>query len=294
MRKDVYEIITERILNQLEKSVVPWHKPWAGGNAGKPKNLISNKEYRGINVFMLAFQGYDSPFWLSFNQVKKCGGNVTKGQKATPVVFWKWIETEKDDPDTGEKKVSSIPLIRYYNVFNTIQCEGIDHKRVKELQEDDTAFDFEPIELCESIVAHMPKRPGITHIENRAYYRPPTDTVNMPKQAKFELPEAYYSTLFHELTHSTGHETRLNRKPSDVPIFCGDKEYSQEELVAEMGAAFLCGVTGIENHTIDNSAAYIDHWLTVLKDKKNKKMLVMAGAQAQKAADYIQGITFDG
>ncbi len=295
MGKDVYSIITEQIIEKLESGVVPWHQPWSGANGASPRNLISNKPYRGINVFLLGFQGYESPYWVSFNQCKKAGGKVKKGSKSSMAVFWKWFDAEESDPsDPDSTRTVKRPFLRYYRVFNTEQCEGISHKRVKELRESETdTFDFDPIEACESVVSGMPNAPQIEHIENRAYYRPSTDTVNMPKAERFELTEEYYSVLFHELCHSTGHESRLNRRPSTEIRAFGDREYSQEELVAEMGAAFLCGVTGIENKTIDNSAAYLDNWLGVLTDKKNRKLLVMAGAQAQKAADCIQGITFD-
>lgn len=292
-KKDIYEIITDKILEQLETGVVPWQKPWSGGQGCMPKNLISDKAYRGINVFLLGFQGYDSPYWLSFNQCKQVDGNIIKGQKASMVIFWKWINNkEESEPDTNNPEEKGFPMLRYYNVFNTEQCTDINHKRVKELRDAEKEFDFDPIPVCEAIVEGMPKRPEIQHIENRAFYRPSTDKVNMPKQERFKCPEQYYSVLFHELTHSTGHENRLNRRPSDVPRIRGDKEYSQEELVAEMGAAYLCGITGIENKTLDTSAAYIENWLSILKNSKNKRMVVMAGAQAQKAADFIQNITF--
>jgi len=295
MRKDVYEIITERIIAQLESGVVPWHKPWSGGEQHTPRNLISNKAYRGINIFLLGCQGYESPYWLSFKQCRKAGGHVVKGQKASIAVFWKWLDVDKKDPETEEIVKDRIPMLRYYNVWNTEQCADLDHKRIKEMQEstESEEHEFDPIDSCEALISAMPTPPSIQHIENRAYYRPSADRVNMPKREKFAKVPEYYSTLFHELCHSTGHESRLGRQGITETHFFGDREYSQEELVAEMGAAFLCGVVGIENETIDNSAAYINGWLTKLRDRKNRKMLVMAGSQAQKAADYIRNIKFE-
>lgn len=282
-QEKIYEMVTDRIMTKLEAGVVPWHKPWAGGDM--PVNLVSKKQYRGVNVWLLSCMGFSSPYFVSYKQAQELGGTVKKGEKGCPVVFWKWLE--KKDPDAREGEISTkdrkIPLLRYYTVFNTDQCEGIDHAKIP--TSDLPVREIEPIEECELMVAGMPKRPEITHTEQRAYYRPSTDTVNMPAQETFEGDEEYYSTLFHELTHSTGHESRLNRRGSDTPRNFGDREYSKEELVAEMGAAYLCGVAGIENKTIDNSAAYIASWMKALRD--DKKMVVQAAGQAQKAADFI-------
>jgi antirestriction protein ArdC len=278
----VEDVITERIIEKLESGVVPWHRPWAGGEA--PKNLITKKEYRGINVFMLSCACYSSPFWASYKQITELGGTVTKGEHGYPVVFWKFIDAKEKD-ETGKDVKKSIPFLRYYTVFNVEQTSGIDETKIPEL-----AIKYnqlEKLEQCENLVMAMPKRPEILHQEQRAYYRPSADCVNMPKMETFNNSEEYYSTLFHELTHSTGHETRLNRRGSDVVRHFGDKEYSKEELIAEMGAAFLCGHCQIENRTIDNSAAYIKSWLSKFKD--DKKMVVYAGAAAQKAVDFILG-----
>lgn len=283
MSNKVYEIITNTVIEKLEQGNIPWHKPWSGG--AFPKNLISKKEYRGINVFLLAAQGYASPYWLSFKQVKQVGGKVRKGEKSTIVVFWKPVEVTETDKETGEKKKKTIPFLRYYRVFNTEQCEGIDPKKVPTIE---VNSDFQPIEACEKTVAEMQDKPNIRHEENRAYYSPLQDFVNMPKKEYFKKEEFYYSVLFHELGHSTGHESRLARKANDGWGFFGSESYSKEELVAEMTAAFLCGIHQIEMETIDNSAAYIKSWLSKLQD--DPKMVVLAAAQAQKASDYILNI----
>jgi len=273
---NVYEVVTNRIIDQLEKGCVPWQRPWIGGEA---KNLASGKAYRGINPFILASAGYSSPYWVTFKQAQQRGGMVRKGEKGTPVVFWKW--NEYDDKDNPEKK-KKVPMLRYYTVFNAAaQCDGLDVPEV-------TQQIVDSIATCDAIVDSMPHAPTIEHAEPRAYYVPASDTVNMPAKNLFSSSEEYYSTLFHELTHSTGHRRRLNRDTlTDLCPF-GSTNYSKEELVAEMGAAFLCGVTGIENKTVDNSAAYLASWLRKLRG--NSKLLVMAGAQAQKAADYIRNI----
>ncbi len=280
----VEEVITARIIEKLEQGTVPWHKPWAGGEY--PKNLITKKEYRGVNVFILSAMGFSSPYWVSFKQAQELGGAVRKGEKGCPVVFWKWLQKKDDDGNITEDK---FPMLRYYTVFNVGQVEGIDEEKIPALAI--KYNDLEKIEQCETVVMAMPKRPKILHNEQQAYYTPSRDFVNMPKMNSFDSAEEYYSTLFHELTHSTGHEIRLNRKGfgagDGVWSVFGSAPYAKEELIAEMGAAFLCGHCQIENKTINNSAAYIKSWLRKLKD--DKKMVIMAAAQAQRAADFILG-----
>jgi len=282
MKLNVYEIITEKIISLLSQGVIPWSKPWKP-EAGEHMNLVSGKPYRGINVFLLGCAGYDSPFWLSFKQAKKLGGSVKKGEQGSIVVFWKWIIKEEIE-DNGEKKYKKIPLLRYYTVFNLEQCEGIDAPApVLEPVEKKN-----PIKEAQTIVDGMPNRPAIVHGGNAAAYSPAPDRIKMPELEQFVSSEEYYSTLFHEMTHSTGHASRIGRKDIEHVKPFGSVEYSKEELIAEMGAAFLCAVAGIENKTINNSAAYIQGWLKELKN--DKKMVVFAAAAAQKAADYIQGI----
>jgi antirestriction protein ArdC len=274
----VEEIITQRIIDKLESGTVPWHKPWAGG--GIPKNFTSKKEYRGINPFILGSAGYAYPYFLTYNQAKQCGGHIKKGSKGLPVVFYKTIEKEdSDDPEKSEK----YQVLRYYTVFNIEQTVGIDY--ADSVTDIPTLDNFQAILQAESLIQNMPNKPKCQEIENRAYYSPTMDLVNMPKREMFESEPFYYSTYFHELTHSTGHESRLNRKTlKDLAAF-GDHDYTKEELCAEMGAAMLCGNVGIENRTIDNSAAYIAGWLKALKS--DKKFVIQAAAQAQKAVDYI-------
>jgi len=277
----VYDLINSRIIELLQQGTVPWRKTWHSG-ANYPKNLVSKKEYRGVNVFMLACQEYSSPYWLSFKQAVDKGGHVRKGEKSTPVVFWKWIDRKDVDGANPEEANGNgkVPLLRYYSVFNLDQVEGIPSPPAETISNS-----FTPIEKAEEMIAGMPKRPDIRHGGNKACYSPMLDYVKLPKPEAFESPEEYYSTAFHELTHSTGHASRVGRKGILEPSYFGSHEYSKEELVAEMGAAFLCGHAGIEQKVLENSAAYIQGWLRSLKN--DKTLLVHAAAQAQKASDYI-------
>ena len=277
-KNNAYAVVTDRIIELLEQGTVPWHKPWSGG--GLARNLVSKKTYRGINCFLLNITGFGSPFWMTFNQARKLGGHIRQGEKSMPVVFWKWIEVE--DRETGE--VVERPFLRYYRVFNLEQTEGI----TVPAEESPKDRPFSPIEACERIVQGMPNKPMAQHVYPAAWYKPSLDLVNMPRPETFDKPESYYATLFHELAHATGHVSRLNRPTLvDMAPF-GSTNYSKEELVAEMTAAMLCGVAGIENQVIDNSAAYIQGWLKKLKD--DRKLVVQAAGLAQRAADHIQGV----
>lgn len=280
MATNIYDMINNRITDLLEQGTIPWRKPW-NAQSNYPKNLISKKKYRGVNVFMLACQQYDSPWWLSFRQVQEKGGHIIKGEKATPVVFWKWINTvDVDISEDQGSKIVKIPILRYYNVFNLNQTEGITTPEPEE-----THNQFDPLQQAEQIIQTMPLLPDIKHGGNKAYYSPSLDYVQLPQQHTFNTIEEYYSTLFHEITHASGHVNRLARKSILEPSYFGSHEYSKEELVAEMGSAFLCGYSGIENVTLANSAAYIGGWLKALKN--DRTLLIHAAAQAQKAADYI-------
>lgn len=280
MGVNVYDVINKKIMELLESGKVPCRKTWNAAT-NQPKNLVSKKDYRGINVFLLACMPYNSPYWMTFKQVQDKGGHVIKGSKSTPVIFWKWLDKRDADTQVNETTTTGkIPLLRYYSVFNLEQCEGI---KAPEPQE--TVNEFNPIDKAEEIISTMPLLPEIKYGGNRAYYSPALDYVQLPQQHTFQTAEEYYSTAFHELAHATGHAKRLGRKSILEPSYFGSHEYSKEELVAEMGAAFLCGFTGIEQKTIENSAAYIQGWLRELKN--DKTLLIHAAAQAQKAADYI-------
>ena len=288
MTQDVYAKITARIVSALSAGVVPWHQPWHAAQ-GRPRNLLSGKAYRGINLWLLSGQG-GSPFWLTYRQAGQIGGYVKKGEKGSTVIFWKFIARPggQQDEQQDDKERSGHIVARSYTVFNATQCD-LPKAWAQRAGGDVPAMDpAHRIAACEKVVAEMPSRPAITHGGSAAFYRQSVDQVTMPEPGSFEAPELYYSILFHELTHSTGHAARLNRATLVDAVRFGDTNYSKEELVAEMGAAFLCGVAGIANRTIDNSAGYVHGWLKKLSN--DTRLLVQAASQAQRAADYILGM----
>jgi antirestriction protein ArdC len=280
---NVYEIITDRIIKQLESGAAPWHKPWqTRGQGGLPRNLITGHEYRGINVWVLLSSGHSSPYWLTFRQTKELDGHVRHGESGLPIVYWQFGRREvQDGVEVIEKR--SV-LCRYYTVFNSEQCEGL---RLQPLQPVEDQPQVDPIQSCEQVVSDWQTKPAIRHGGDKACYSKNLDYVQMPDRSSFEGAEEYYSTLFHELTHSTGHPERLNRQTLTEFERFGDANYSREELVAEMGAAFLAGYCGIENRTINNSTAYLASWLKALQD--DSRLVLVAAGQAQRAADLILG-----
>ena len=265
---DIYESVTARIIESLEKGVVPWRKPWA---VQAPRNLSSDHVYRGINQILLSCTPFSSQYWVTFNQARELGGSVKKGEKATPIVFWKIYENEDEDRRF---------VLRRYNVFNVEQTEGIYVPKIEPRT-------FDPIAECEAVVAAFKDPPSIVHGGTQACYMPSLDRIWMPARAAFTSPAEYYSTLFHELAHSTGHANRLARKGVTDRNSFNSHTYSFEELVAECGAAFLCAHAGISSQVIDNSAAYIQSWASKLKSEP--RWIVDASAQAAKAADLILG-----
>lgn len=287
MTFDLYAEVTNQIIAMLDKGVVPWRSPILGrgtaGGGGHPKNLESTKPYRGVNVFLLAFtayaKGYGSSYWLTFNQAKARGGSVKKGEKASMVVFWKQLEIT--DEQSGQEK--TVPMLRYYNVFNVEQCDGLKAPDAVPF----TPTEFKPIEIAEQLTKGYSDGPAIEHGGQQAVYRPVTDTVRLPEATRFASTEEYYATLFHEFAHSTGHSKRLDRGLDSNPKPFGSPDYGKEELVAEMAAAFLCGEVGIKPAVIDNQAAYIGGWLKQLKN--DKKLVIAAAGAGQKAADWIRG-----
>lgn len=266
----VYEYVTEQIIKQLENGVIPWKRPWIGNAL----NYVSRKSYRGINTFLLSRKGE----YLNFNQIKALGGTIKKGAKSEMVVFFKVVDKKTDGAEQGEEKDRYF-ILRYYKVFHLSDVEGIESK-IKEPEQKN------PIEEAEKVIQEYNNCPPIKHeLVNKAFYNPVLDYINVPPISNFPETEEYYSTMFHEMGHSTGHKKRLGRFEGVENAHFGSDEYSKEELVAEFTASMLCGVAGIEQKTIKNSAAYIQSWLGVLRD--DKKILVQAASQAQKAADYI-------
>lgn len=271
---NVYEIVTNKIIEKLEQGTVPWQKPWVNG--GGAVNWKTQKPYRGINTMLLEPGEY-----VTFKQVQEVkGGKVKKGAKSDIVVFWKWIE--KENKDTGKEE--KIPLLRYYKVFNINQCEGLESKRKEE------TFEHNPIEEAENIVKGYMNPPTFSYNSGEAYYQPGRDHINVPPMQDFKKVEEFYCTLFHECVHSTGHKSRIARSGILEKAKFASESYSKEELTAEIGASMLTGLAGFIDATFDNSASYIQSWLRKLKD--DKTLIVIAASQAQKAVDYILGVKY--
>ena len=279
-----YQIVTDAIIKKLKEGTVPWHKPRVGG--GAPRNLISRKVYRGINYWMLATSEYTTSYLATHNQLKKIGGYVKKGQKATVVVFWKPLNsinvTDNEEEETTVVKKKGF-MLRHYHVFNLDQC-WVPDRVLKKLTKTEMVKGAGINKKCQAIIDGFKDAPSINK-GNKACYNPKTDTVTMPLKKSFESTTDYYDVLFHEYAHSTGHKSRLNRKEVMNNNFFGSEDYSKEELVAEMTSAFLCNEAGILDRTVDNSVAYIKSWIQVFKD--DPKMVILAGGSAQKAADHI-------
>ncbi len=284
-KADAYQIITDRILEKMAGGQIPWQKPWHA--LGAPRNYATQHVYTGVNAFLLHFftEGDQLPLFVTFQQAKKLGGNIRKGAKGLPIIFYNVMEKQqKEQP--GE--VDLIPFAIYSTVFNVADVEGV-HLLLPEA----VPGQHRPIEAAEALVTSWAERPRIASLDQRAYYVPGQDYVNMPAFGSFLNAEHYYKTLFHELTHATGHPSRLNRPDLAGNMATkGAAGYAREELTAEMGAAFLCGAAGISPEaTEEHTAAYLQFWLGQLK--ADKKLVVQAASHAQKAANLILGIIPD-
>ncbi len=277
--KSVYEMVTDRIIEQLENGIIPWKKPWSGTINGA-YNRISNKPYSLLNQMLLSYSGE----YATFKQWVNLGGHIKKGAKSEIVVFWKIQQIEETQED-GAKEIKTIPLLKYYNVFHISQVEGVEPKNILK------SIEIKPIEEAENIKNIYRDREHINIIEtvsNEAYYNPSQDYIQVPCKEQYKNIEEFYSTLFHEIVHSTGHKTRLNRLNTDSLAMFGNETYSKEELVAEMGSAMLLNMLNIEtSKTFKNSTAYIQSWLKVLKN--DSRFIVSASSKAEKAVKYILG-----
>ena len=279
MSKSVYEMVTDRIIEQLESGVIPWEKPWTGVKSGA-FNRVSKKSYSLLNQMLLKHDGE----YATFKQWQDLGGKVRKGERSEIIVFWKVLPIEEEQED-GEKITKQIPLLRYINVFHISQVDGV------EPLPQDKLHDIEPIEKAETVLKDYWTRENITveHVKgNRAYYSPTRDMICLPLFEQFKDANEYYSTAFHESVHSTMQESRCNRKGErkNKLVAFGSEEYSKEELVAELGSANLMNIIGIETKkSFRNSSAYIQNWLSVLKN--DVKFIVSASSKAEKAVNYI-------
>ena len=278
MTPDVYNEVTDQIVEAIEAGCPPWTRPWQAGG-GLPYNLKSQQAYRGINVLLLWSVGaaFTSQAWLTFKQAKERGGNVRKGEKGTRIVFFKMLErTDRDD----DSRTVRIPLARYYTVFNAEQCDGID-------AEPETETESTPIERHAAVDAFAAsQRADIRFGGDIACYVPSQDCIRMPEPERFQSSDGYYGTLLHELTHWTAPSGRCDR---DLSGRFGDDRYAAEELIAELGAAFLCASFGVDGadgrHGIQQHASYIESWLKVLK--ADKRAIFTAASKATQAVEWL-------
>lgn len=279
MSINVYELVTNRIIEQLENNIIPWEKPWSGTIDGA-FNRVSKKPYSILNQMLLK---YDNEY-ASFKQWKDLGGHIRKGEKSEIVVFWKMYPI-KEKQDDGKEIIKTIPLLKYINVFHISQVDGVEPLKQK------VTHDIEPIDKAEKILNDYWNRENITieHVKgDKAFYSPMFDKIQLPLFEQFKQSEEYYSTAFHESVHSTMKTSRCNRQEDrkGKVVSFGSEEYSKEELVAEVGSAQLMNIVGIETtKSFRNSTAYIQSWLKVLRN--DNKFIVSASSKAEKAVNYI-------
>lgn len=281
MSKNVYEMVTDRIIEQLENGVIPWEKPWTGVRDGA-YNRISKKSYSILNQMLLKHKGE----YATFKQWQELGGHIRKGEKSEIVVFWKMYPI-KEKQDDGTETIKTIPLLKYINVFHISQVDGVEPLKQK------VTHDIEPIDKAEKILNDYWNRENITieHVKgDKAFYSPIFDKIQLPLFEQFKQSEEYYSTAFHESVHSTMKTSRCNRQEDrkGKVVSFGSEEYSKGELVAEVGSAQLMNIVGIETtKSFRNSTAYIQSWLKVLRN--DNKFIVSASSKAEIAVNYILG-----
>ena len=280
MSKAIYEMVTKRIIEQLESGVIPWHKPWSGTKSGA-YNRVTKKSYSLLNQMLLQHSGE----YATFKQWSDLGGKVRKGEKSEIIVFWKVYPKEQTNTD-GEKEVINIPILKDISVFHISKIDGIEPLKEEEREQ------IEPIEKAESVLNDYWNREHIQvkhTAQNRAFYSPDKDLIQLPLFEQFESSEEYYSTAFHESVHSTMLKSRCNIEEQNKIVAFGGDDYSKEELTAEIGSANLMNIIGIETkRSFKNSAAYIQSWLRVLKN--DIKFIVSASSKAEKAVNYILNI----
>jgi antirestriction protein ArdC len=277
-KRTVYQIITDLVIAQLEKGVAVWQQPWVGNNGDIcPRNYATGRNYSGVNAFLLNYAANgQAPYFLTFKQGLALGGAVRRGEKGFPIIYFQ--PTQKADAEKDEKGQRGV--LQYFTVFHYSQFDGINFELpVVEMPEP-----LPVIEAAEALVAYYTDAPKVTYAQQRAYYSKSLDYVNMPKRDSFKSAEGFYATLFHELAHSTDHAKRLNREGIVEFSPFGTERYAKEELVAEMAASFLCGFAGIPSQ-VEQSAAYLDNWLSALK--KDPKLIISAASQAEKAVRYM-------
>ena len=281
MNRDIYQAITERFIEQLKGGTVPWQRPWFA-----VQNIVSRKPYRGINALLLGSTDYQSPFWISFKQSLELGGHVKKGEKSTPVIYYKILERRDKAGNViicEDGRPARIPFVRWANVFNLDQTEGIQAPALTVSQSAS-----QPLEKAAAIVENAKLCP-IHHAGFAACYSPRDDVIHIPVPSTFHSQEGYFHTLYHEMIHGSGHSSRLNREGITQRVKFGSELYSKEELIAELGAAFLSNEAGIlDSVGFENSAAYLASWTEKLAS--DPRMIISAASQAQRASDFVRGI----
>ena len=281
---DVYQMVTDRILEHLSQGTIPWRCPWQMNSCGCI-SYSTGKPYSLLNQLLL---GGRTGEYITFNQAKASGGNVRKGEKSRFVVFWKLLEVK--DKDTDE--ITIIPILKYYNVFHIDQCKNINPRwRISEVDNTEPGNNLLPDDKAEQVILDYIDRSGVSFKpcrSDRAYYSPSTDTIVVPELSQYSEIGEYYSSAFHEIVHLTGATKRLNRLRGDAAYQGYHETYSTEELVAEIGLAFLCNHCGVETaDSFRNSTAYINGWVKALRS--DKRLIVSAAGKAEKAVNYILG-----
>ena len=269
--------ITQNILAALDANTTPWRKPWrtlAGAGGSTPHNAITGRAYRGVNLWLLMSAPYTTQGWVTFNQARTAGGSVRKGEHGTQIVFWKPTKYATKN-DAGEDVQKGSLLLRFYTVFNVEQCDGMTLPERPAVSE--------RLESMDAIYARL--QANVKHGGDNAFYLPVLDYVTMPYVGAFTSEDAYKATAFHELTHWTGHNSRLARPLMEARF--GNQAYAFEELVAELGSAFLCSTLGI-NSSLECHASYIDGWRRVIKD--DPRAVITAASKAQAAHDFIMNL----
>jgi antirestriction protein ArdC len=283
MSSDLYREITQRIIAALEAGVAPWVRPWSTGVDTLPMNASSKRPYRGVNVVLLGLeaqaQGYELNRWLTHRQASELGGQVCRGESGTTVVFWKLRRlgvTADSYPDANEPDLHErvIPLLRAFTVFNVAQIEGLPEAITTTKRPV-----WEPEAKAEELL--VMSSATICYGGAQAYYQPGTDEIHLPPRQAFPTGMRFYATALHELTHWPAHPSRCRR---ELGKRFGDSAYAVEELIAEMGASFLCAHARIDGH-LENATSYLDYWLKVLR--ADKRAIFVAATKAQQASDFI-------
>jgi antirestriction protein ArdC len=286
--EDIYAEVNARVLDALSKGTAPWQKPWSGGSAGAPRNLQSGKPYRGINALLTALSGYSDPRWTTAPAAFKLEGRIRKGEKSTLLTLWKRIVVKDADAPDGQKVIL---MLRYFRVFNVEQIDWPEGA-IKPLPTPEPAGEWdghiEAERVLQSFLA-LDNAPGLsTRDSDAACYIPSLHEMRMPASERFYTAEGFYGTAFHECGHATGHKSMLDRADAFGNGFGSDR-YAREELVAEMCAAFVCAIVGVDGG-FDNSVAYLKNWQSRIAN--DPKLIVQAAGRAQKAADLILGTEF--